>query len=325
LWWKFFRDFLPLLGNGEEFGLKGITYRVQSEPRGIADALSLAEDWADNDNICVLLSDNIFEDNIKESIDKFESGAQVFLSRVAHPEHYGVAEITENDRIVSIVEKPKNPKSDWAVTGLYIYDNTVWNFIRTLEPSARGELEITDVNNYYLHEGKLQAYKLSGWWADCGENFDGYLDACNKVKSLENDGFPKDDENSIHQGIIDFTRVDGISYNYLYNYQYVQNERLENKCLNENKTTYNPISRRPPMCITGTIFRNDNIVQVFVINNSGVITFNNIEGNDIFIPEPDTIYALDGSINFNSGEITLYWNSNNPGETYLVVSYEYSV
>jgi glucose-1-phosphate thymidylyltransferase len=188
-------DFLPLLGNGEEFGLKGLTYRVQSEPRGIADALGLAEDWANNDNICVLLSDNIFEDNIKESVEKFTSGAQVFLSKVAHPEHYGVAEISENDQVVSIVEKPKNPKSDWAVTGLYIYDQEVWDFIKTLEPSARGELEITDVNNYYLREGKLQACKLNGWWADCGENFDGYLDACNKVKDWQkNDGFPKDEK-----------------------------------------------------------------------------------------------------------------------------------
>lgn len=175
-------EFLPLLGNGEEFGLKGLTYRVQSEPRGIADALGLAEHWAGDDNICVILSDNIFEENIENSIRDFNSGAKVFLSKVDHPEHYGVAELDSEDKVISIVEKPKSPISDWAVTGLYLYDKTVWNFIKELEPSARGELEITDVNNHYLKEGTLNAHKLSGGWADCGENIDGYFDACKKAK-----------------------------------------------------------------------------------------------------------------------------------------------
>ena len=177
-------QFLPLLGNGEEFGLKGIHYRVQSEPKGIADALGLAEDWADNNPICVMLSDNIFQDNIKKEVESFQSGAKIFLTQVEHPEHYGVA-IVEDDKVLSIVEKPKNPESNWAVTGLYLYDATVWDFIKKLEPSARGELEITDVNNYYLQSDMLSACKLQGWWADCGENIDGYLEACNKAKDFQ--------------------------------------------------------------------------------------------------------------------------------------------
>lgn len=177
-------EFLRVLGNGEEFGLKGLHYRYQSEPKGIADALGLAEDWANKEPIAVVLGDNIFENPFPDVVSSFTTGANIFLSKVAHPEHYGVAEIADNGQVVSIIEKPKNPKSDWAVTGLYMYDATVWEMVSKLEPSARGELEITDVNNYYLREGRLNAHKVDGWWADCGENFDGYMDACNKAKDL---------------------------------------------------------------------------------------------------------------------------------------------
>jgi len=177
-------EFLRILGNGEEFGLKGLHYRVQTEAKGIADALSLAEDWADFEDITVILADNIFSNPIPEEVKSFRTGARVFLTQVEHPQFYGVANLDANDKITSIVEKPKNPESNWIVTGLYMYDQTVWSMIEDLEPSARGELEITDINNFYLKAGKLEAQKLSGWWRDCGESFDGYIDANNKAKEL---------------------------------------------------------------------------------------------------------------------------------------------
>ena len=176
-------EFLRILGNGEEFGLKHLHYTYQSEPRGIADALSLAEDWADGEPIAVLLADNILENEFTDQIESFESGARIFLTEVEHPEHYGVVE-TSGNKVVSIEEKPKNPKSNLIAIGLYLYDGTVWDYIRNLEPSARGELEITDLNNHFLAEGKLDAHKIDGFWADCGESFEGYMDACNKAMHM---------------------------------------------------------------------------------------------------------------------------------------------
>lgn len=170
-------EFLRILGNGEEFGLKGLHYRYQSEPRGIADALGLAEDWADNEPVAVLLSDNIFQYPVPNAVSSFESGATIFLSQVEHPEHYGVATFDCAGQISNIVEKPKEPESNWAVTGFYLYDSSVWEFIRKLEPSARGELEITDVNNHFLQEGNLKAEFLQGYWVDCGESLEGYFQA----------------------------------------------------------------------------------------------------------------------------------------------------
>jgi glucose-1-phosphate thymidylyltransferase len=181
-------EFLRILGNGEEFGLKHLHYTYQKEARGIADALSLAEDWADNQAVCVILADNIFEKNFKEEVQQFEknpNGAKIFLSEVEKPQHYGVVEIDKAGQIVSIEEKPKEPKSNLIATGLYMYDNTVWNFIRSLSPSKRNELEITDVNNRYLKIGKLSAHKINGWWMDAGENIEGYLSACVKAASLK--------------------------------------------------------------------------------------------------------------------------------------------
>jgi len=180
-------DFLRVLGNGEAFGLRHLHYRYQSEPRGIADALGLADEWAGDEPIAVLLGDNVFENPFREVVKEFQTnprGAVIFGTRVEHPEHYGVIMLSETGEVTEIVEKPKEPKSNLIATGLYMYDNTVWNFIRQLTPSARGELEITDVNNHYLQKGQLRMVELSGYWADCGENIDGYLDACIKMREI---------------------------------------------------------------------------------------------------------------------------------------------
>lgn len=183
-------EFLRILGNGEEFGLKHLHYTYQSEPRGVADALGLAKEFVGDEPMCVFLADNIVEDSIKPAVDQFKAnpdGAVIFGTEVEHPEHYGVIVTGDDGGVRYIDEKPKNPQSNLVAIGIYMYDQTVWSFIDQLSPSARGELEITDVNNHYLGQGKLEVKRLEGWWADCGENFDGYLDACNKVRSLSAD------------------------------------------------------------------------------------------------------------------------------------------
>jgi glucose-1-phosphate thymidylyltransferase len=161
--------FLRLLGNGKEFGVK-LTYEIQDGPLGIAHALSLAEDFSDGGKVVVILGDNIFEDNISDYVKKFEQekdGACVFLKDVPDANRFGVAEVS-GDKIVSIEEKPKNPKSNYATVGLYMYDSTVFDIIRALKPSARGQYEITDVNNAYLRKGKLKFFILNGFWSDAG-------------------------------------------------------------------------------------------------------------------------------------------------------------
>ena len=171
-------DFLRLLGNGKEFGLKHINYTYQEGEGGIADALALAEHFADGEKVCVVLGDNIIEGNIREAVEQFRrqpGGAHLFLKQVVDAERFGVAEIM-NDRVVSIEEKPNKPKSNYAVTGIYMYDNTVFDKIQTLVPSGRGELEITDVNNAYIRDGNLTFSKLEGWWTDAG-TFDSLLRA----------------------------------------------------------------------------------------------------------------------------------------------------
>lgn len=181
-------EFLRILGNGEEFGLKHLHYTYQKEPKGIADALGLAEDWADNEPVTVILADNVFENPIPDVVAEFESnpdGARIFLTPVENPQNYGVVEI-EGEKVVSIVEKPVSPKSNLIATGLYIYDGGVWEYIRSLKPSARNELEITDLNNRYLNIGKLKAHQISGWWADCGESLEGYMQSCIAVSQLKN-------------------------------------------------------------------------------------------------------------------------------------------
>jgi len=176
-------DFIRLLGNGREFGLKQLNYTYQDGAGGIAQALGLAEDFAGGDSICLILGDNILEYAIKDVCKKFRhqgQGAKILLSQVANPKAYGVAEM-DGDRVVKIVEKPKEPKSNWAVIGIYFYDGKVFDIVKTLKPSTRNELEITDVNNAYIDRGEMTADKVPGLWADAGENIDFYLQACNTV------------------------------------------------------------------------------------------------------------------------------------------------
>ena len=175
-------DFLRLLGNGKDFGLKHINYTYQQGEGGIADALRLAEYFADGESICVILGDNIIENNISDARQRFEDqegGAHLLLKEVPDPERFGVAAL-EGTRIIRIDEKPKKPKSRYAVTGIYMYDGTVFDRIRKLKPSGRGELEITDINNMYIEEGALTYSILEGWWTDAG-TFDSLLRAANLV------------------------------------------------------------------------------------------------------------------------------------------------
>jgi glucose-1-phosphate thymidylyltransferase len=163
-------DFLKLLGNGSELGLKHINYTYQAGEGGIAAALSLAEYFSAGERICVILGDNIIQGNFKASADAFQvqkSGARLLLKPVKNPQRFGVP-VFEGDKIVRIEEKPENPASDFAVTGIYMYDADVFDIVRTLKPSGRGELEITDVNNAYIARGDLGWDVLDGWWTDAG-------------------------------------------------------------------------------------------------------------------------------------------------------------
>ena len=175
-------DFLRLLGNGNEFGLKHINYTYQEGEGGIAAALILAEFFAANDRICVILGDNIIEKNIRKAVEAFErqkEGAKIMIKEVPDPQRFGVP-VLEGDKVVKIEEKPKTPQSTYAVTGIYIYDNTVFDIIKTLKPSGRGELEITDVNNAYIEKGQLSCEVLDGWWTDAG-TFESLLKASQMV------------------------------------------------------------------------------------------------------------------------------------------------
>ncbi|HUV82967.1 MAG TPA: sugar phosphate nucleotidyltransferase [archaeon] len=160
--------FLELLGSGAEFNTR-LTYEIQDEAGGIAQALALSEDFADDDDITVILGDNIFQDNVKDAVQSFESGAHIFLKPVPDAARFGVAEVDESSRhVLGIEEKPEVPKSDYAVTGLYIYDSGVFEIIKTLKPSGRGEFEITDVNNEYIKQGAMGYSVLEGEWSDAG-------------------------------------------------------------------------------------------------------------------------------------------------------------
>lgn len=164
-------DFLKLLKGAKEFGLKEIHYAYQEGSGGIAEALGLAEDFADSEKIIVILGDNIIEDNIKnyvEDFEKQEKGAKLFLKEIPDPQRFGVAEIKDG-KIIDIEEKPKEPKSNLAVTGLYMYDRQVFDVVKTLKPSDRGELEITDVNNFYVNQGTATYETLKGFWGDAGK------------------------------------------------------------------------------------------------------------------------------------------------------------
>ena len=175
-------DFLRLLGNGRDFGLKHMNYTYQEREGGIAEALALAEHFADGEPICVILGDNLIEYNICEAVEQFKrqsEGAKIILKKVPDAERFGVAEVSSN-RVISIEEKPVSPKSDYAVVGIYFYDSSVFEKIRRLKPSGRGELEITDVNNFYIKEGSLTYEILDGWWTDAG-TFESLLRANNIV------------------------------------------------------------------------------------------------------------------------------------------------
>jgi glucose-1-phosphate thymidylyltransferase len=175
-------EFLRLLGNGKEFGLKHMNYTYQEREGGIAEALGLAEHFADGEPICVVLGDNLIEHHIRQAAESFRAqgnGAKVILKKVPDAQRFGVAEIRGN-QVVRIEEKPKAPKSDYAVIGIYFYDGSVFEKIHRLKPSGRGELEITDVNNFYIEEGTLTYEVLEGWWTDAG-TFESLLRANNFV------------------------------------------------------------------------------------------------------------------------------------------------
>lgn len=175
-------DFLKLLGNGRDFGLKHINYTYQEGEGGIADALSLVEHFANDEEICVVLGDNIIEGNILKAAENYREqgkGAKILLKKVHDPQRFGVPEL-DGDKVIRIEEKPATPKSDFAVIGIYFYDRTVFEIIKTLKPSERGELEITDVNNHYIYQGEMTWNELNGWWTDAG-TFESLLHATNLV------------------------------------------------------------------------------------------------------------------------------------------------
>lgn len=175
-------DFLKLLGNGKEFGLKHLNYTYQEGEGGIADALSLVEHFADKGPICVVLGDNIIEGNIRGAAEAYRTqgkGAKILLKKVHDPQRFGVPEL-DGWKVLNIEEKPKEPKSQFAVIGIYFYDSTVFDVIKTLVPSGRGELEITDVNNHYIRRGEMTWDELAGWWTDAG-TFESLLRASSLV------------------------------------------------------------------------------------------------------------------------------------------------
>lgn len=175
-------DFLKLLGNGKAFGLKHLNYTYQEGEGGIAQALSLVEHFAAKQPVCVVLGDNIIEGNIASAVRAYAEqgkGAKIILKKVPDPERFGVPEL-EGHHVLRIDEKPKSPKSDYAVIGVYMYDSEVYDIIRTLKPSGRGELEITDVNNAYIARNEMTWEELQGWWTDAG-TFESLLRASNLV------------------------------------------------------------------------------------------------------------------------------------------------
>lgn len=160
-------DFLKLLGSGKDFGCK-FTYEIQDKPEGLAQAFIIGENFIGEDSVTLILGDNLYEDDFSHGIQSFKTGGRVFIKEVPDPERFGVAEFDENRKVISIEEKPQEPKSNYAVTGMYIYDNTVVAKSKSLKPSARGELEITDLNNVYLDEGSLDVAFVEGKWLDTG-------------------------------------------------------------------------------------------------------------------------------------------------------------
>jgi glucose-1-phosphate thymidylyltransferase len=182
-------EFFRLLGNGHEHGIDRLFYAYQEQTGGIAEALGLAERFVDGDKVCVLLADNVFERTLEQVVGNFErqqSGGRIVLARLQedeHLRHLGVA-VMDGDRVTQIVEKPEEPPSRFAVTGVYFYDAQVWEVLPTLEPSGRGELEITDVNNWYVERKQMEADVVEGFWGDAGESIDAYYEVNDFVRRL---------------------------------------------------------------------------------------------------------------------------------------------
>jgi glucose-1-phosphate thymidylyltransferase len=180
-------EFFRLLGNGHEYGIDLLTYGYQDKAGGIAEALGLAERFVGREKVCVMLADNIFEHSLRPIVENFarqEKGGRIVLSRVEedeHLRHLGVA-VMDGDRVTEIQEKPESPPSPFAVTGIYFYDEQVWDVIPTLQPSGRGELEITDVNNWYVGGGQMEADTVDGFWGDAGESIDAYYEVNDFVR-----------------------------------------------------------------------------------------------------------------------------------------------
>ena len=178
-------DFLNLLGSGKDFGVK-LTYEIQDQPRGIADAFIIGENFIDQENVCLILGDNIFEDDLAEDIKSFKKGGKVFAKTVPDPERFGVVEVDANFKALSIEEKPKQPKSNLALVGIYLFDHRVVEFAKQVQPSVRGELEITDLQKRYLELGELEVAQINGDWIDAG-TFDSLLRAQIFVKEKMQD------------------------------------------------------------------------------------------------------------------------------------------
>ena len=181
-------EFFRLLGNGHEYGIERLFYAYQDKPGGIAEALGLAERFGSGGRIVVMLADNVVERSLAPAVENFraqESGGRILLARLEEPEHLrhlGVADL-DGDKVVRIVEKPESPPSDFAVTGLYFYDSSVFEFLPTLSPSARGELEITDVNNWFVEKGEMEYDVVEGFWGDAGESIDAYYEVNDFVRA----------------------------------------------------------------------------------------------------------------------------------------------
>ena len=181
-------EFFRLLGNGHDYGIDRLLYAYQERPGGIAEALGLAERFVSRDKACVMLADNIFEESLRPIVENFDAqdrGGRIVLSRVAeaeHLRHLGVAVMGDDSRVTKIIEKPDEPPSEFAVTGVYFYDAQVWDVLPELEPSGRGELEITDVNNWYVGRGEMEADVVGGFWGDAGESIDAYYEVNDFVR-----------------------------------------------------------------------------------------------------------------------------------------------
>jgi glucose-1-phosphate thymidylyltransferase len=173
-------DYLNLLGSGKQFGCK-FTYEIQDHPRGLADAFIIGENFIDQESVCMILGDNIFEDDLTVEIKNFKTGGKVFAKKVPDPERFGVVKFDDKMKAVEIKEKPKDWISDYAITGLYIYDNRIVEAAKSVKPSERGELEITDLHNWYLQKGELEVAMVNGEWIDAG-TFDSLLKAQNLAK-----------------------------------------------------------------------------------------------------------------------------------------------